>query len=86
MQMSSKKTTVKISEPPLRDARTLAAREGITLRTLVERGLRHMIAETKQNKPFKLRDASFEGRGLQAAVRDASWDQLRDLIYEGRDG
>jgi hypothetical protein len=69
MHMSSKKTTVKISEPLLRDARKLAAREGITLRTLVERGLRHMISETKQNKPFKLRDASFEGLGLQADVQ-----------------
>ncbi len=53
---------------------------------LIERGLRHAIVEAKRSKPFKLRDASFEGRGLQAEVRDASWDQLRDLIYEGRGG
>ena len=33
------KTTVAISDPLLREARELAAREGVTLRTLVERGL-----------------------------------------------
>ena len=84
--MALKKTTVEISDSLLRDARKLAAREGITLRMLIERGLRHVIAETKQSKPFKLRDAGFEGRGLQAEFRDASWEQLRDLIYEGRGG
>jgi hypothetical protein len=84
--MASKKTTVEISDSLLRDARKLAAREGITLRMLIERGLRHAIVESKQGKPFKLREASFEGRGLQTEVREASWDQLRDLIYEGRGG
>jgi hypothetical protein len=84
--MGTKKTTVEISDSLLRDARKLAAREGITLRMVVERGLRRVIAETKQKKPFKLRDASFEGRGLQAEFRDASWEKLRDGIYEGRGG
>jgi len=84
--MASKKTTVEISDSLLREARKIAVREGITLRMLIERGLRHVIVETKQSKPFKLRDASFEGRGLQAEFRDASWEQVRDLIYERRGG
>ena len=78
------KTTVEISDPLLREARKLAAREGVTLRTLVERGLRRVVAETKPSAPFKLRKASFKGRGLQPALRDASWDKLRDLAYAGR--
>jgi len=84
--MASKKTTIEISDSLLRDARKIAAREGITLRMLVERGLRHALAEAKQSKPFKLRDASFGGDGLQAEFRNASWDELRGRIYEGRGG
>jgi len=78
------KTTIEISDPLLREARRLAEREGITLRAVVERGLRRVVAETKPTAPFKLRRASFKGKGLQAEARGVSWDALRDLAYEGR--
>ena len=52
-----------------------------------KRGLRRVVIETKgPAAPFKLRRASFKGKGLQADVRGASWDRLRDLAYEGRGG
>ena len=76
------KTTVEISDSLLREARRLAAREGVTLRALVERGLHRVIAETKHSAPFKLRHASFKGKGLQPEFHHASWDKLRDLAYE----
>ena len=78
------KTTIEISDPLLREARKLAEREGVTLRALVERGLRRVVAETKTGAPFKLRKASFKGRGLQDDLSDASWDRISDLSYEGR--
>jgi hypothetical protein len=78
------KTTIEISDPLLREARKLAKREGVTLRALVERGLRRVVTETKPGAPFKLRRASFKGKGLQADVLGASWSRLRDLAYEGR--
>jgi hypothetical protein len=78
------KTTVEISDSLLREARRLAAREGVTLRTLVERGLHRVVAETTHGAPFKLRRASFRGKGRQPELRDASWDRVRDLAYEGR--
>jgi hypothetical protein len=78
------KTTVEISDSLLRDARKMAAREGITLRALIERGLHRVLAETKRGTPFKLRRASFKGKGLQAEFREASWDELRDTIYRDR--
>jgi hypothetical protein len=78
------KTTVEISDPLLREVRELAAREGVTLRTLVERGLHHVVAETKGEAPFVLRRASFRGKGRQAGTRDASWETLRDLVYKDR--
>ena len=80
------KTTIEISDPLLRQARRLAAREGVTLRALVERGLHRVMAETKREAPFKLRRASFKGEGLEAGLREASWEKLRDLAYEGRGG
>ncbi len=80
------KTTIEISDPLLRDARKIAEREGITLRALVERGLRRVVAETRTSPPFNLRKASFKGRGLQDDLGGASWDKLRDLSYEGRGG
>ncbi len=78
------KTTVEISDSLLREVRKLAAREGVTLRALVERGLHRVVAETGRGAPFKLRRASFKGKGLQTELREASWDRLRDLAYEGR--
>ena len=80
------KTTVEISEPLLREARRLAAREGITLKSVIERGLRHVVSEAKTTKPFKLRDESFRGQGLHPDVQDASWEKIREMIYEGRGG
>jgi hypothetical protein len=78
------KTTIDIPEPLLDEARKTAAREGTTLRSLVEQGLRQVIAERARRKPFRLRDASVGGEGLRPELRDAGWDQIRDIIYEGR--
>ncbi len=78
------KTTVEISDSLLREVREVAAREGVTLRTLVERGFHRVVAETKRGAPFKLRRASFNGKGRQAELSEASWDALRDLIYRDR--
>lgn len=52
----------------------------------MERGLRCVVAETNSGAPFKLRRKSFKGLGLQADLRDASWEKLRDLAYEGHGG
>jgi hypothetical protein len=78
------KTTVEISDSLLSEVRQLAAREGVTLRTLVERGLRRVVSETASSAPFKLRRASYKGKGRQAEFREASWDVLRDAAYRDR--
>ena len=76
------KTTVDIADPLLREARKLATRQGVTLRALIERGLHRVIADANAGARFKLRRASFKGKGLQPEFRDASWDRLRDAAYE----
>jgi hypothetical protein len=80
------KTTIEISDALLRDARRLAAQEGVTLRALVERGLHCIISDTPQRKAFKLRRASFKGDGLNDEFRDATWERVRDSAYQGRGG
>lgn len=80
------KTTLEISDPLLREARKLAARERTTLRALVERGLRQVVMEKASTRSFRLRKASFQGQGLRPELRESSWERLRDLAYEGRGG
>jgi hypothetical protein len=77
------KTTVEISDSLLEQSKRLAAREHTTTRALIEEGLRRVLADRKTAKPFKLRKASFRGNGLQPEFTGASWQQIRDAIYEG---
>lgn len=78
------KTTIEIASPLLKEAKQLAARDQTTLRALVEEGLRLIVEQRMERRPFELRDASFGGEGLQAGVEEGSWEAVRDLIYDGR--
>ncbi len=81
------KTTVEISDALLQEAKKVAAREDVTVRTLIEQGLRQAIAQRRQRRgPFRLRKATFKGKGLRAEARAAGWGRLRELAYEGRGG
>ena len=79
------KTTIDIADPLLGEIKQLATREGITLRQLVEEGLRLVLARRQvPTDGFRLRDASVGGEGVQAGVSEGDWSSLRDLVYEGR--
>lgn len=78
------KTTIELPDALLDDAKRVAARDGTTLRELIESGLRHVVRERRRRKAFVLRDASVNGRGLRPELRDRDWDEIRDLAYEGR--
>lgn len=80
--MGQMKTTVEIADPVLREARKLAQREGTTLRALIDEGLRRVLAEKRKKAAFRLRLVTVGGRGLRPELRDASWDEIRDLSYE----
>ena len=80
------KTTIDISDPLLEEARKLAAREGTTVKALVEQGLRRVIGERKRTSAFRLRKVTFKGNGLQAGIEGADWERIRALAYEGRGG
>jgi hypothetical protein len=78
------KTTIEISDPLLKEAKKVAARERTTVRALVEQGLRNELKQRTRSTSFRLRKATFKGKGLQRGAKDLSWDQLRELAYAGR--
>ena len=80
------KTTIDISDDLAARAKAYAAKERITLRSLVERGLREILRFEEQREQFELRDASVGGRGLQTGYEDADWSRIRAVSYEGRGG
>ncbi len=79
------KTTVELSDGLAEEVKAYIAREGVTFRSVVERGLREVLrAGETEPEPFVLRDASVRGRGLQEAFRGAGWERIRGAAYEGR--
>ncbi len=80
------KTTVELSDDLASAAREYAVRNGVTLRSLIERGLRATLVADRDRENFRLRDKSVGGRGIQSAYQNADWSRIRESIYEGRGG
>ncbi len=81
---SHMKTTIQIADSLLQQARRVAQQENTTLKALVEQGLRRTLAERSTRGGFRLRKATFKGKGLQRPFAGASWDEIREASYEGR--
>ncbi len=81
------KTTVDIPESLLTQLKRRAAREGTTLRSLINAALRQFLKDSaKAPGTFKLEDRSAGVGGLAPGVREGDWQQVREIIYEGRGG
>ena len=80
------KTTIELTDDLAVKAKRYAARHGLTLRTLIEEGLRLRLRAESGRAGFELRDASVEGSGLQPEFRDQDWSKLREAAYEDRGG
>ena len=78
------KTTIEIAGDLARTAKAHASKENVTLRSLIECGLRMVLRANSQRSPFKLRDASVSGRGLQPSCRGADWPRIRESSYTDR--
>ena len=79
------KTTIELSDAALQEARRVAASEGTSLRALIEEGLRRVLAERRRGRSgFRLRRASFKGKGLAPDFAGESWPAVRDAIYRER--
>jgi hypothetical protein len=80
------KTTVEIPDSLLDEAKKVAARQDTTLRVLIIEGLRRVLVERKRAGSFRLRKATFRGKGLQPDMAGASWERIREIAYEKRGG
>ena len=76
------KITIDLSDELANAAKAHAASENLTLPAMIERGLRMVLRADREAEPFRLRDASVGGGGLQPAFRDADWSQIREAIYQ----
>jgi hypothetical protein len=82
------KTTIDIADPLLERARKIAARDGDTLRALIEAGLARELEarQAKGGKPFKLRQVTVGGKGLQAEAAHLSMHDIVLKSYGDRGG
>jgi hypothetical protein len=79
------KTTVDIPDPLFDQLRKRAAANRTTMRALIQAALRQFLASgPRPRKRFKLKDGSFKGNGYAPGIREGDWNQIRDIIYEGR--
>ena len=78
------KTTIDIADPLLEQVKRLAARQGTTVKALVEQGLRRVVAEKRREAAFVYRPVTFNGDGLQPDIEEMGWERMREIIYEGR--
>ena len=83
---SHMKTTVHIADALLAEAQAIAARDKTTLKELVNEGLRKVVKERSEVIPFKLKDMSVGGQGLNPELEGASWETMLELIYGDRGG
>ena len=76
------KTTVEIPDILFRQAKQHCSDKGISLRILLETGLRAALDPPKKDVQFRLKPFGFKGEGQ--IVQD--WNAIRELAYEGRGG
>lgn len=78
------KTTVELPDELLHEVQKIARSEGVSMKSLMEEGLRAVLARHQASREFRLPDASVAGNGLQPGFRDARWEELRAAAYGDR--
>jgi len=78
------KTTVEIDDVLLERARCRAMETGQSLGAVVEDGLRQLLAKPRPPGRYRMRDLSYGDPDGPDPLKQYSWNQIRDLKYEGR--
>ena len=81
------KTTIDIAPQLLEEAKRFAAEQGVTLKELVESGLREILHARKNRVAvYTYRPHTFKGEGLQEGLQEGDWSRIVERSYEGRGG
>ena len=80
------KTTLDIQDELFARAKRHARRIGRPLRAVVEEGLRLALAASRPPTRYELPDLSVGRTDVRDPLEDYSWQDLRDIIYDDRDG
>jgi len=75
------KTTVDIADDLLKRSQQLAKREGSTLRSVLEEGLRLVLKSRRTPGSRAFHFPTFGKGGLNPEFRDADWEKIRTTIY-----
>lgn len=70
------KTTIEVADDLIRRARRIQKRDAVTLRALVEEGLRVALEKREHLKPFKFEPLIVDGKGLTAEASAAGWQRI----------
>lgn len=75
------KTSIELPDDLLEQVRSVARREGTTLRDLVEEGLQRSLEARRSGVRRHLDFPTYEGTGLMAEFQGAPWSRIRDEVY-----
>ena len=78
------KTTVEIHDVLLDRAKRHAKETGQPLRAVIEDGLRQLLAKPLPKTKYKMKDLSYGDPNGTNPLAQYSWEEIRDIIYEGR--
>ena len=76
------KTTLEIHDELLRRAKQRAKKTGRTLRSVVEEGLREVLAKEPIKNTYRLPDMRVGDPNGENPLEKYTWAELRDIIYE----
>ena len=77
------KTTIDISDHLMQRAKELSRREKVTLREIVEEGLDLVLAKRDLSVGYRTMPVTFKGEGISTELQNASWETIRDIVYDG---
>lgn len=79
------RTTIRLEDALLREAKAVAARQGRTLTSLIEHGLREQLARSSTPRDRRLQELpTFKGGGLRPSVNLDDNAAVRELLDEGK--
>jgi len=74
------KTTIELADSLFLETRSAAADDGVTMRALVEEGLRHVLARRRTHASWRLPEAAFGEGGLNAPLDVGAWSRLHAVV------